>query len=238
MDVSCQTRLSLKEKQIISSSDIRDSRSQKSHTTVNEHHELEEGYESKLTKRLNPTSKNDILRLWSELELWSNDRRRSIEKNDQYSSIQKKEKRKQLLENELKIRRKISCLGKKVMENQKADDLEKYFASLTSPKWWNLSDGSVIHVETTKSKVMTQTIELYRLLAAYEKYTTKERIDLLYEVKSKLEEFPTSTSKDTIELLKREIESLSRNITTGLQGLRQRILHLFIKMLDEIQCNY
>jgi hypothetical protein len=238
MDVSCQTRLSLKEKQTFSSSGVHDSRPQKSQTTANEHYELEEGYESKLTKRLNPKSKNDILRLRSELELWSNDRRRSIEKNNQYSLIQKREKRKQLLENELKIRSKISSLGKKVMENEKADDLEKYFATLTSPKWWNLSDGSVIHVETTKSQVITQSIELYRLLAAYEKHTTKERIDLLYEVQSKLGEFPTSTSKDIVELLKREIDSLTRNITSGLRGLRQRMLHLFIKMLDDIQCNY
>jgi vacuolar-type H+-ATPase catalytic subunit A/Vma1 len=237
-DVSSQTRLTVKEKCKVSINDAPASRITNGLAMAPEKCESGDKCDSELKKRLNPSNKNDILRLQRELELWSNDRRRSIEEKNQCSLLQKRDEMKKLLENETKIRRKISSLGKKVMENEKASDLQKYFMSLSCPLWWNLSDGSVIQVETTKSKLLIQIIELYHMLASYEKNSMNERIDLLHKAKSQIQETQTQTSKDLLELLNREIYLLSRNITKGLEGLRRRILHLFVKILDEIQCNY
>lgn len=237
-EVSSQTRLTVNQKFKASINDAPASHLTKSPVMAPEKCESGDKCDSELKKRLNPSNKNDILRLRRELEIWSNDRRRSIEEKNQCSLLEKRHEMKKLLENETKIRRKISSLGKKVMEDEKASDLQKYFMSLSSPSWWNLSDGSVIQVETTKSKLLVQIIELYHMLASYEKNSINERFDLLNKAKSQIQEVQTQTSRDLIELLNREINLLSRNITKGLKGLRRRILHLFIKMLDEIQCNY
>lgn len=109
-----------------------------------------------LQRRLHPTRPDDFATLQSELLQWRCHEERKITKTAR-NATQKREMIKRLLQKELHLLRKIDQLKNSATKKWKTEQIELMMETMSKPKEWKTSDGSIIRVdtqETCRARVM------------------------------------------------------------------------------------
>mmetsp|Transcript_12061 Transcript_12061/g.25936 ORF Transcript_12061/g.25936 Transcript_12061/m.25936 type:complete len:291 (+) Transcript_12061:18-890(+) len=189
--------------------------------------------EQELKKRLNPTRKEDFETLQSELLQWRYREERKITitgRNDEH----KQEMKKILLKKEAHLLRKIEQLKNSATNKCKTEKIEQMMETMSQPKKWEGSNGSVIGVDTP------ETCRAREMKAMYDKLNKKvdkvgNRIKLLENIKAMVETIDhCGLAKDICALLDRELQMLHRGTDLGpefMDGMRNRLSNQFTKLL-------
>lgn len=178
-------------------------------------------------RRMKPKTKEDFDLLYAALEKW---RREEMERIDEHKSgPEKKAALISLLQQEEYLiqsieRHRINANTVNEKEHNR-DFLDKAAAS----KKWRAYDGKMTEMDTPHSLRAQQLRDLYNSLEM--SYLSRdERLDVLLTLKYTIKEHECKLTQELMELIDREADLLTRGIkATNLEGLRQRILTIFLQ---------
>jgi len=178
-------------------------------------------------RRMKPKTKEDFDLLYAALEKW---RREEMERIDERKSgPEKKAALCGLLEQEEYLiqsieRHRINANQTNVKERDRA-----FLEKAAAPKKWRAYDGKMTEMDTPHSLRAQQLRDLYKSLEM-EYLTQDERLDVLLTLKYTIKEHECKLTQELMELIDREADLLTRGIkVSNLEGLRQRILALFLQ---------
>jgi len=106
--------------------------------------------DQELQRRLHPTRPDDFATLQSELLQWRCREERKITKTAR-NAAHKQEMIKLLLRKESHLLRKIDQLKNSVTDKWKTEQMELMMEMMSKPKQWEISNGSVIRVDTPQT---------------------------------------------------------------------------------------
>lgn len=187
-----------------------------------------------IQRRLNPKCKEDVKLLFSELNIWRKQNLDEIEQKRDISVEKRIELRGKILAKETFLLRKINKINNRLTVTDQKMKIDEILNQITIPKYWELSSGERIEVQTKEKEHSTELIKIYQKLdESREDLTVSQRIKLLTYAKEKLNNTSNcSTVKEICNLLDREKEFLRRGISQSLSGLRARISHLLLHFLE------
>ena len=201
---------------------------------IDDEEEEEKELAFQLQRRLNPRKQEDFVALQSELIQWRRREERKIMITCG-NAERKRELTKTMLVKETCLLRKIQALKNEVIDNVKADRLERTLLETVQPKTWQTSVGDII-VETPETNRSREMKILHdEVSQAVGKVSI--RIDLLQRVKVFLHRMHLGTTliKDVLVLVNRELEILQRDTAElgndMLEGMRTRLTNLFTKLV-------
>jgi hypothetical protein len=118
-----------------------------------------------IERRLHPNCKEDVKILFAELELWRNQKLDKIEQERDISSEKRIKLRSNVLDTETILLRKINKINKKLTSTIQKRQMNEAFDRITSPKYWELSNGKSIEIQTPASEKSSELIQIYKSLA-------------------------------------------------------------------------
>jgi hypothetical protein len=106
--------------------------------------------DQELQRRLHPTQPDDFAALQSELLQWRCREERKITKTAR-NAAHKQEMIKLLLRKESHLLRKIDQLKNSATDKWKTEQMELMMEMMSKPKQWEISNGSIIQVDTPET---------------------------------------------------------------------------------------
>ena len=126
--------------------------------------EKEESAAKRRTKemliRLNPKKASDFRVLFSELDIWRKTESEKIE-NSEVPIGEKNKLKKELLEDETKVIRKIESLQSDAKKFKRREMIKKNLIESSQNKKWKLSNGTVLEVQTPFTKRADELKKIY-----------------------------------------------------------------------------
>ena len=198
--------------------------------------QAEEKHQEDMKRRLNPRTTKDFQMIYKELDSWRIYESKQI-KLQNIPESEKFAKLRELLHKETKLLQTIDKLKLKASKDNRELQIASKINAMAAPKVWNLSKGNVAIVHTpftTRAQELSQLYNGLRLPTS----TTEERLDILLHVKWTVKEFDCSISREIVELIDREIDTIKRGRSEKtLKGLRQRLSNLFLSFLETPEFN-
>merc|ERR1712070_755630 len=109
--------------------------------------------------------------------------------------------------------------------------------AMAKPKVWAQTDGEATTVHTPFTTRAKELFELYNGLQL-PLLSIDERLDVLLHVKWTVKEFDCNLTREIVELIDREADLLNRGRSeSSLQGLRRRMLNLFLQFIETPEFN-
>ncbi|KAH7427098.1 hypothetical protein KP509_10G030200 [Ceratopteris richardii] len=177
-----------------------------------------------------PRKKQDFNVLYQEVAAWHAEELQSI-KGKGLSETEKKLALQELLYKEVHFLQAIEKMKMAADKENKEEKIREMMCRMSAPQKWELSDGRLVHVQTVDSLRALDMMRLYTALSKCSR-TVDERMCVLGYIKWTVQEFDCQLTKDLIQLIEREADLMFRNRPTeSLQGLRERILDLFLKII-------
>ncbi|CAK9225627.1 unnamed protein product [Sphagnum troendelagicum] len=199
-----------------------------------------EQYEKKLRyeigRRINPRSGADFEILYQELETWRLQEMKAINTSG-CVGLERKKFVKELLLKELKLIQVIDKLRTKAAKLNRVDRITKTMVRMGKPKIWEMSNGNIVHVQTTNT---THALDLMNLYKALERRVESmdERMGVLGYVKWTVQVHNSPLTREILMLVEREADLMYRGRPAhSLSGLRQRILGLFVQYVETPEFN-
>ena len=110
--------------------------------------------------RLNPKKASDFKVLFSELDIWRETEAEKIEHSE--APIEEKiQLKKELLEDETKVIRKIESLQSDAKKLKRREMIKKNLVESSKNKKWKLTDGTVLEVQTPFTKRADELKKIY-----------------------------------------------------------------------------
>ena len=117
-----------------------------------------------IQRRLNPKCKEDIKLLFSELNLWRKQKLDEIEQKRDISVEKRIELRGRILTKETFLLRKINDINNRLTVTEQKKKIDKILEQIKIPKYWELSSGEKIEVQTKKMEHSAELIQIYQKL--------------------------------------------------------------------------
>ncbi|KAL7553595.1 hypothetical protein ACHAWF_016898 [Thalassiosira exigua] len=192
--------------------------------------------EEELQRRLNPTTPQDFETLQSELLQWRRREERKIAITAR-TEEHRQEMRRLLLKKEAHILRKIEQLKNSATDKWKTERIEHTMDTMGRPKQWEISDGSIVGVDTPETHRAREMRAMYdELNESVERAAT--RIELLGRIKAFVDAIDhCGLAKDVSSLLDRELQMLRRGTDLGpefMDGMRKRLSNQFTKLVTRL----
>ncbi|KAI5078574.1 hypothetical protein GOP47_0006245 [Adiantum capillus-veneris] len=182
-------------------------------------------------KHKQPRKKQDFDVLYQEVAAWHLEELRSIE-GKRLSELERKLALQELLHKEVKFLQAVEKMKMAAGRENKEERIRAMMCRMSAPKKWELSDGRLVHVQTLDTLRASDLMRLYTALAKCSR-TVDERMCVLGYIKWTVQGFDCQLTKELIQLIEREADLMFRNRPTeSLQGLRHRILDLFLKFIQ------
>jgi len=143
-----------------------------------------------------------------------------------------------LLQKETKLLQTIDKLKQSAGIVNKQIRVETTMDKMARPKQWSAVGGQATAiVETPFTKRAQELRDLYNGLKT-PLLTIDQRLDVLLHIKWTVKEFDCRLTRDLIELIDREADLLNRGRSEkSVEGLRQRILSLFLQFIETPEFN-
>ena len=201
-----------------------------------ERREREELRAREVERRMHPKTTADFEVLYRELEAWRLAETQKIEAGG-LSDDEKPAARYELLLKEIKLVQTIDKLKADARKKLTHQTILSELASMSTPKLWEMSDGSVKQVQTPATRRAKELAELYQGLVL-PNLRVDERLDVLLHVKWKVKDTKHEVCKELTELIDREADLLNRGRgDKALEGLRKRITRAFLTLIRDPDYN-
>ncbi|XP_068703334.1 IQ motif and ubiquitin-like domain-containing protein [Montipora foliosa] len=178
-------------------------------------------------RRLNPKTKGDFDLLYAHLEKWRKEEMARID--ELHSGPERKAALVGLLEQEAYLIASIDRHKLAADDENKDKRIKGFLNKAAAPKQWKAYDGKITEMDTPYTIRAQELRDIYSTLSM--KYLTQdERLDVLLTLKHTVKEHDCKLTQEIIELIDREADLLMRGVKeTNLEGLRKRILTLFLQ---------
>lgn len=186
-----------------------------------------------LHRRLNPKSKEDFKNLHEDIEKWRDMKLKELD-NDQ-EKMTKKDRAEfwqRIIDDELKLLQKVESLRTAGRKNYSKQKVQRYLDDMSNDIVWETNSGEQIRVEFSSKRYASKLAHMYITLRDFDRQEVTTRLGHLVEAKTMLESISIPGAKDTIELIHRECDLLNRNMSQSLSGLRERMLNLFLQVIE------
>ena len=192
--------------------------------------------EEELQRRLDPTTPKDFETLQTELLQWRRREERKITitaRNKEH----KQDMKKLLLKKEEHLLRKIGQLKISATDKWKKEKLDHMMDMMAQPLQWEVSDGSIIGVDTPATSRAREMTAMYKELSE-SCSSVATRVESLERIKAFVETFDhCGLVKDICSLIDRELHMLNQCTDLGpelLVGMRKRLLNQFTKLVTKV----
>jgi hypothetical protein len=183
-------------------------------------------------RRINPRTVRDFELLYNELETWRQRETTRLERATDLTADEKRAELTEVLAKETKALQTIDRLKVAASKEGRAKRTARMMELMAMPKEWELGDGELQSVHTPFTTRARELMELYNGLAT-PLLAVDERLDVLLNVKWTVQEFDCPLTRDIVELCDREADLLNRGRSaTSVDGLRKRILNLFLQFIE------
>lgn len=125
-------------------------------------------------RRLNPKCKEDLQLLFTELDLWRNQKLDEIEQKREISVEERIKLRSLVLSKETFLLRKLSKINHSLTAKEQKKKIDDILLEVIRPKKWEISNGETIEVHNTQDIMTSQLIQLYQRLDTSLDQTGKE----------------------------------------------------------------
>jgi len=199
--------------------------------------EEKEQYEREVERRTNPRTAADFEILYNELDNWRHHETLAIKSNKNTDDETRKTLLKELLEKEVELLQKIDRMKAIASKENREKRIRKMLENFSAPKKWQISNGDTAVVHTELTQRAAELKDLYIALRNND-FSIDDRLKVLLHVKWTVKEFDNELIRDLIDLLDREADLLNRGRKgSAMQGLRRRILSLFLELIQTPQFN-
>eukprot|EP01147_Barroeca_monosierra_P009472 gene9472-1714_t len=132
----------------------------------------------------------------------------------------------------------VTHLKQLAVSNNHETEVQRFLDKTCSGRSWiNKEYGKKVHLETPESKIACELRDIYNLIKIPD-LDVDERLDALLQLKEAVEKHPGKLTREILELIQREADLLGRHTrVTALEGLRNRILHLFLEFIETPEYN-
>eukprot|EP00049_Salpingoeca_infusionum_P008048 m.130267 g.130267 ORF g.130267 m.130267 type:complete len:722 (-) comp13897_c0_seq2:1186-3351(-) len=191
--------------------------------------------EAEMERRLNPRTAEDFDLLYTSLESWRKEQAQMIA---ELPEEQRKTANLKLLQDQTRYLAAIDQLKNIADEGNREARVQRFLDAAANPRAWvNPEYGLTMAMETPENKRAQELRDIYNLVKMTD-LSTDERLDALLQLKSVVEPFPSKISTEILGLIQREADLLGRRTKPeSLEGLRQRILNLFLQLVETPEFN-
>ncbi|CAM6049057.1 unnamed protein product [Sphagnum compactum] len=190
-----------------------------------------------LERRINPRTAADFEVLYQELENWRFQENAKIHCNQAANRHDKTHAFKELLTKELKLLQALDTLRRKAAKLNRQDRIANTLTRMGRPKLWEMSNGRIVHVQTPATNRASDLGQLYKELTKRVD-SMDTRMGVLGYVKWMVQVFHTPLIREILLLIEREADLMFRGRpASSLNGLRQRILNLFLQFVETPEFN-
>lgn len=198
--------------------------------------EAELRHKRELERRMHPRTHIDFATLYDELESWRVSETNRIKKSS-FDDATKHAALRELLAKETALLQTIGRLRVQATKLNKDEKVKKELESCAKPKMWAMDDGETVTVHTPLTTRAKELLDLYNGLKL-PLLTVDERLDVLLHVKWTVKEFDCNLTREIVDLIDREADTLHRGRPQNtLKGLRQRLANLFLQFVRTPQFN-
>ena len=120
--------------------------------------------EDPIRRRLKPKCKEDVRLLFSELNLWRKKELDEIEQRRDITSETRIEMRSKVLSQETVLLRKITSINHRLTISDTKKETDQKLNEMASPKYWKVSSGEKIQIQTEETVQRSEFIQMYQQL--------------------------------------------------------------------------
>ncbi|KAI9222112.1 hypothetical protein BC828DRAFT_379237 [Blastocladiella britannica] len=200
-----------------------------------------------IERRVHPRTVKDFALLYSGLETWRAQETRKIKQNIGMDADEKQAQVNELLNQEATLIQQLEALKVEAQEEAKQRSTNHWIDRMAGSKKWPLERGGFALVDTPTTLRARELRDLYCTLGLFASPVTMNeygassvdaRLHALLQVKNVVKEFDCPLSREIIQLINREGDLLCRGRDGPcLDGLRQRILSLFLQFMSVPEFN-
>lgn len=198
--------------------------------------EAELRHKREVERRMHPRSFEDFSVLYRELEAWRANEDRRI-KASSFDEATRRAAQRELLHKETKLLQTIDKLKTQAHTQNRDAKVKKRLESMSQPKVWAQNDGETTTVHTPFTTRAKELMDLYSGLRL-PLLTVDERLDVLLHVKWTVKEFDCNLTRELVDLIDREADTLNRGRPEkSFVGLRKRLANLFLQFVETPEFN-
>eukprot|EP00927_Polykrikos_kofoidii_P066267 TRINITY_DN6189_c0_g1_i2.p1 TRINITY_DN6189_c0_g1~~TRINITY_DN6189_c0_g1_i2.p1 ORF type:complete len:527 (+),score=110.64 TRINITY_DN6189_c0_g1_i2:162-1742(+) len=198
--------------------------------------EAELRHRREVERRMHPRTFEDFSVLYRELEAWRANEDRRI-KTSGFDEGTRRAAQRELLQKETKLLQTIDKLKIQAHSQNRDVKIKKRLESMAKPKVWAQNDGETTTVHTPFTTRAKELMDLYGGLRL-PLLTVDERLDVLLHVKWTVKEFDCNLTREIVDLIDREADTLNRGRPEkSFQGLRRRLANLFLQFIETPEFN-
>lgn len=188
-------------------------------------------HKREVERRMHPRTFEDFSVLYRELEAWRMNEDKRI-KSSGFDEATRRAAQRELLHKETKLLQTIDKLKIQAHHQNRDSKIKKRLESMSQPKVWAQGDGETTTVHTPFTTRAKELMDLYSALRL-PLLTVDERLDVLLHVKWTVKEFDCNLTREIVDLIDREADTLNRGRPEkSFQGLRRRLANLFLQFIE------
>lgn len=193
-------------------------------------------HKREVERRMKPRTFEDFSVLYRELEAWRVNEDKRI-KNSGFDEATRRAAQRELLHKETKLLQTIDRLKIQAHNTNRDAKIKKRLESMSQPKVWAQGDGEITTVHTPFTTRAKELMDLYSGLRL-PLLTVDERLDVLLHVKWTVKEFDCNLTREIVDLIDREADTLNRGRPEkAFIGLRRRLANLFLQFIETPEFN-
>ncbi|GFH60261.1 hypothetical protein CTEN210_16737 [Chaetoceros tenuissimus] len=184
-----------------------------------------------ISKRLQTktTSMKDIQAARNEILRWRTARLQEINESE-YEDHTKLLQKEMIHHRELKLLQKVDAMEKEYALGTRKRKIDSHLQKLSCDQVWQLQSGPCL-IESQTTIYRQKLAKMYQSLEDYRSQKARQRIVVLNDAELLLTTI--NGSQDVVDLLKRERDMLERNMSKCLSGLRERMLNLCLRIVEQ-----
>jgi hypothetical protein len=193
-------------------------------------------HKREVERRMHPRTFEDFSVLYRELEAWRGNEDKRI-KGSGFDEASRRAAQRELLHKETKLLQTIDKLKIQAHTQNRDAKIKKRLESMAQPKVWAQCDGETTTVHTPFTTRAKELMDLYSGLRL-PLLTVDERLDVLLHVKWTVKEFDCNLTREIVDLIDREADTLNRGRPEkAFIGLRRRLANLFLQFIETPEFN-
>jgi len=193
-------------------------------------------HKREVERRMHPRTFEDFNVLQRELEAWRINEDKRI-KGSGFDEATRRAAQRELLHQETKLLQTIDKLRIQAHGHNRDAKIKRRLESMSQPKVWAQNDGETTTVHTPFTTRAKELMDLYSGLRL-PLLTVDERLDVLLHVKWTVKEFDCNLTREIVDLIDREADTLNRGRPEkAFAGLRRRLANLFLQFIETPEFN-
>mmetsp|Transcript_15345 Transcript_15345/g.42064 ORF Transcript_15345/g.42064 Transcript_15345/m.42064 type:complete len:522 (+) Transcript_15345:152-1717(+) len=198
--------------------------------------EAELKHKREVERRMHPRTFEDFSTLYKELEAWRLNEDKRI-KSSGFDEATRHAAQRELLHQETKLLQTIDKLKIQAHSQNRDAKIKRKLEAMAQPKVWAQHDGETTTVHTPFTTRAKELMDLYNGLRL-PLLTVDERLDVLLHVKWTVKEFDCNLTREIVDLIDREADTLNRGRPEkSFVGLRRRLANLFLQFIETPEFN-